>query len=432
MSGSAPAQKGSGAGARNKATSRIGGRTVQDVNGTPWVAAVDLGTTKTLALVAERHRSGVRLAGHGQATTRGLRKGQATDAETVARSIRLAVERACAGVAAAPPVWLGVAGADVHAEVAEVAVPLPEGRVRREDVRALRSLFHEGSLPGQRETVHVVEHGFATQPGRWLHQPVGRPGTELACRALVVTAPAGQLALLREAASAAGLDVAAISLNALAAAEAVLDPAEAEAGVAVVDIGGGTCDVAAFDRGRAVHVASIGLGSAYITNDLAIGLGIPWAAAETLKRRHARVDGALVQKTVEVAAEDGVRVVELPFVQEIVLARVDEILEAVRAALQEARARCRFGAGAVLTGGGASLKGLAKRAMDVWDLPVRLGVPQLGDERWAALESPQAAAAVGLLRLAARGAAPSARARPVADAPASIARRLMAWLAGLV
>ncbi|MBE3591162.1 MAG: rod shape-determining protein [Firmicutes bacterium] len=324
---------------------------------TAWVAVADLGTTKTLALVAVRERAGLRVVAHGQAVTRGLRHGRVTDVAAAASSLRLAVERAAAGLAELPPLHLGVAAPAAEAWAA---------------------------------------------------------GAE------------------REAAAAAGLEVAAVVPNALAAAEAVLDRAEAEAGAAVVDIGGGSCDVAAFDRGRLVHTASIGMGSAYITNDLAIGLGIPWAAAESLKLRHARVDGALLQKTVEVPTEGGTRAVELPFVQEIALARVDEILEAVKAALEEARAAgCRFGAGVVLTGGGAALRGLAKRAMEVWDLPVRFGAPQLGDERWTGLETPQAAAAMGLLRLAAAApaaAAASAREEP----PATFARRLWAWLAGLV
>lgn len=411
-----------------------------------WVAAVDLGTTKATALVGRHGPAGWRLAGHGHASMRGVEKGAVTDPEAAARSVRLALERAFAGLGLSPggadgapaegdgpvpAVFLGVAGESILDEPVTAEVDVDQGRVRPEHVEQCAGAIAASSGP-TRATLHVLGQAFAVQPGKWLDDPVGRPGARLRGRARLVTSTASQVAAIRKTAEGAPLAVADLILNAIAAGWSVLDSDERAAGTAVVDFGGGTLDVALFAGGGPARVASLPLGSGYITADLAIGLGIPWAAAESLKCRHARVDGALVQRVVEVPGQGGMTV-ELPLVDEIVSARADEILERAEPVIREMREEVGLPGGVVLTGGGVALRGLPKRAMEIWNVPVRVGTPRPVEDRFQALATPGAAAAMGLLDLARRSPLQSARSvMPAMPMAVAMGRRLVAWLSGLV
>ncbi|MBX6350284.1 MAG: hypothetical protein IRZ11_02070 [Clostridia bacterium] len=405
-----------------------------------WVAAVDLGTTKALALVARRTAGGWRLAGLGRAPARGVGRGAVTDPEAAGRALADALDRAVAGLGLArpgegraglPPLWLNVAGEAVYDEPARAEVAVARGRVREEDVLALRELL-TAACGLERAAVGLFDERFLAAPGRPLPEPVGKPAARLLGEARVVSCP-GPLALaLRSAAAAAGCEVAQIVPAGVASAWAVLDGEERREGAVALDFGAGTIDLAVFRDGEPVRAASLPLGSQYITNDLALGLGIPWMAAEALKCRHARVDGALVQREVPVPGGAG-GTVELPLVDEIVLARTDELLERAGAAIEELCEGRPPAAGVVLTGGGVALRGFPKRAMEVWGWPVRLGAPAAGDDRFPAAASPAAATAVGLIACAERspallaGGAIQERTGVVAAS-----RRLVAWLSGLV
>jgi len=352
------------------------------------IAGLDVGATKTSALIAElvgegRRRPELRILGVGQARTSGVRREVVTHIEETTDSIRKAMKEAelMAG-ATVDRVWTGISGNHVQARTSMGVVAVHGEEVSRSDVNRVHEVAQAVALPPDREFLHAIPQEYIVDQQRGMKDPVGMSGTRLETEVYLVTAAASASTNLRKAVSRAGYRVQALVLAPLATARAVLTEDEKEVGVAMVEVGAATTEVAAFYEGKIRHVAVLPVGGDSVTNDLVRGLSIPFAEAQRAKEEHAVAFAQLVdpQETVELPgpAPGQTRHVARELIAHIVEQRLDEIFGMVQSELEEADMVDRLNAGVVLTGGSASLHGILEMASQVFASPVRIGIPAEG------------------------------------------------------
>ncbi|HSE91793.1 MAG TPA: cell division protein FtsA [Methylomirabilota bacterium] len=396
------------------------------------VVGLDVGTTKTCCVIAEpASGGGLDVVGVGAAPSRGLRKGVVVNIESTVEAIKHAVAEAeqMAG-AEVSGVYAGVAGGHIRGVNSRgvVAVSGKDREVSAADVERAIDAARAINLPQDREIVHVLPQTFVVDEQDGIREPVGMTGVRLEVEVHVVTGAITSVQNVVRSVNRAGLTVHDIVLEPLASAEAVLYPEERELGVVLIDIGGGTTDVAFFRDGAIWHTAILPLGGDHVTNDIAVGLRAPVAEAEDLKRRYGCALTALVspEETVEVASVGGRKPRQLSrqILSEIVQPRMEEILTLVARELAKAGVQDAATAGVVVTGGTAIMEGVPELAEAVFDLPVRRGVPETIGGLADVVKSPVYATGVGLALYGARAAesAPSS-----SKDQSSLVRRLASW-----
>jgi len=363
-----------------------------------------VGTTKICALIAEAGPGGaLDVIGVGVAASRGLRKGVVVNIDSTVEAIKQAVAEAeqMAGVEVAA-VYAGVAGGHIRGVNSRgvVAVSGKDREVRGEDVDRVVEAARAINLPQDREIIHVLPQTFLVDDQDGVREPIGMSGVRLEVETHIVTGAVRSVQNVVRSVNRAGLAVRDIVLEPLASAEAVLLADEKELGVVLVDIGGGTTDVALYREGAVWHTAILPLGGDHITNDIAVGLRTPAADAEDLKRRHGCALTALVsaEETIDVPSVGGRKARQLSrqILSEIIQPRVEEIFTLVARDLAKAGFRDAAPAGVVVTGGTSILEGVPEVAERVFDLPVRRGVPEVGGSLADSLKSPVYATGVGL------------------------------------
>jgi cell division protein FtsA len=368
------------------------------------IAVLDIGTTKTCALIGELTDTGtLRILGNGIAPSRGLRKGVVVDVKETALAIASAVEQAerVSGLTM-EAAYVGIAGAHIQATNSRgVAAIHARHGVTPEDIdRALESA-EAIAVPVNREILHVIPRGFTLDGQDGVKDPVGMIGFRLEVEAHVVTGASASIQNVTRAVEAAGVRVIDLVLEPLAASEAVLTPAEKEMGVVLVDIGGGTTDIAIFVEGSIWHTVILPTGGIHITNDLAVGLRAPFDAAEEIKLKygHANPDEMFDSDLIDITAfgEEGRRIVTRRQIAEIIHARVEEICQLILAEIQRLGYDRLLPAGVVLCGGTAELEGIKSVARQVLDLPVRIGKPRDLEGFADRVSSAAFATSVGLL-----------------------------------
>ncbi len=367
------------------------------------IVGLDIGTTKTSAVVGEVSADGVDITGVGEARSRGLRKGVVVNIESTVVAIREAVERAgnVAGVQIAT-VYAGIAGSHVRGVNSHGIVSIAGREVSDEDVERVLDQARRIPMPLDRQVIHVLPQDFIVDSQDGVREPVGMSGVRLEARAHLITAAVTSVQNVTKCAERCGLHVADLVLEPLASAEAVLTEDEKEIGVAVVDIGGGTTDVVVFVDGAVVHTAVLPMGGMNLTTDIATGLRTPTNEAERLKLRYGCAMAGLVDPTemIEVPGVGGRAAQPLPrqLVASITEPRMDEIFRFVGRVLQDSGYRDLLGAGVVLCGGGAMLEGTPELAEQVLGLPTRRGEPTGVGGLIEMVRSPTMATAVGLLK----------------------------------
>jgi cell division protein FtsA len=363
-----------------------------------------VGTTKICAVIAEAGPAGeLVILGVGAAASRGLRKGVVVNIESTVEAIKHAVGEAeqAAGVEVAA-VYAGVAGGHIRGVNSRgvVAVSGKDREVGPADVARAVEAARALNLPQDREIIHVLPQTYAVDDQDGVREPVGMTGVRLEVEAHIDTGAMTSVQNVVRAVNRAGLTVQDVVLEPLASAEAVLLPEEREIGVVLVDIGGGTTDVALYREGAVWHTAILPLGGDHITNDIAVGLRTAAADAEALKRRYGCALTSLVsaEETVDVPSVGGRKARQLSrqILSEIIQPRVEEILTLVARDLTRAGFRDAATAGVVVTGGTSILEGVPEVAERVFDLPVRRGIPEVSGEFADAVKSPIYATGVGL------------------------------------
>jgi cell division protein FtsA len=373
------------------------------------VAGLDIGSAKTTAVIAEvvgelPRSPQIKVLGVGQARTTGLRRGVVADIEETTRSIRKALEDAerMAGAHVAE-VYAGIAGAHVQAMTSTGVVAVNGEEITRPDVERANEVARAQVIPADRELLHAIPQEYTVDRNRGIRDPVGMIGTRLETEMYLVTIGGSPAVNLRKSVERAGYRVRELVLEPLASALAVLTDDEKELGVALVELGAGTTDLAIFHEGKIRHLASITFGGSSVTNDIVLGLKVTPDDAERLKERYgcayeAAADPDLMIPLPGTAAQ-GEREIDHATLAHIIHQRMDEVFELIQREITEAGYARRLSAGVVLTGGGAGMLGMRDLATDVFGIGVRVGSPAdniigLTDS----VEGPRFSTVVGLAR----------------------------------
>jgi cell division protein FtsA len=355
---------------------------------TNLVAGLDIGSTKTCAVIAEvvlqiGREPMLKILGVGQSRTGGMRREVVTDIEGTTESVRAAMKEAelMAGVGV-DRVFTGVAGEFIHARTSNGVVAVGGEEISSDDVERVQEVARAIVVPADREVLHVLPQEYIVDHQSGIRDPIGMAGTRLEAEVYIITSSLTAMQNLRKAVSRAGYRIEATVHEPLATSLGVVTDDEKDVGVALVDLGGATTELAVFRDGKMRHLASIPWGNGTVTNDLAKGLSITYTEAEKAKERHGVAFAQLVdpRETVELPAPGpgARRQVARELIAHIIEQRLDEILGLVAREIEHAGESGKLGAGAVLTGGGAILTGSVQVAQHAFGLPVRVGVPGEG------------------------------------------------------
>jgi len=370
-----------------------------------YLVGLDVGTSKVCAIVGEALDDGsLDVVGIGVAESRGIRRGVIVNLEAAVESIKKAIEEAelMAGVEI-DAVHLSMAGPHIKGFNSRgvIAVAGKSREITRDDVRRAIEAAKAVSLPAGREILHVLPQDFVVDEQDGIGAPIGMTGARLEVNVHIVTSSSTATQNIVSCVNRAGVGVIDTVIEQIAAAEAVLTPDEKELGVALVDVGGGTTDIAIYERGSLWHTAVIGVGGDHFTSDIAVGLRMPIPDAEKLKRKCGCALSAMVDEdeTMDVASVGGrrSRVMARRILSEILQPRAEEIFHLVWDEIRRAGYEKALNSGIVLTGGGAILEGMPEIAEQIFDLPIRRGAPTgiggLADH----VSSPAFATPVGLV-----------------------------------
>jgi cell division protein FtsA len=409
------------------------------------VAAIDIGSAKTTAVIAEvvgelPKNPQLRVLGVGQARTTGMRRGLVADIEETTRSVQRAMQDAerMAG-AQVGDVYAGIAGEHVQATTSKGIVAISGEEIDRADVERANEVARALEIPRDRELLHAIPQEYTVDKHSGIRDPVGMIGTRLETEMYLVTIGSSPAVNLRKAVERAGYKVRDLVLEPLASALAVLTEDEKELGVALVELGATSTDVAIFHEGKIRHLGTVGFGGSHVTSDIVHGLGVTQADAERLKERYGcayepLVDPADVIRLPSTVAQ-GDRQIPRELLAHIIHQRMDEIFDLVQAQIQTAGYAGQLNAGVVLTGGAAAMQGVAELASDVFGTGVKIGTPSERVEGLTeSVDAPRFATVVGLAQFAARqstngGEGSSVRRREFAGVGVDrLTQRIKSWL----
>ncbi len=345
------------------------------------IVGLDIGTHKIACVVAESAPDGkLDVVGIGTHPSRGLRKGVVVNIDSTVESIRLAVEEAelMAGVEI-KTVYTGIAGSHIHGYNSHGVVATKNGEVSAEDVERVIEAARAMNIPADQKVLHILPQDYIIDGQDGIKSPVGMSGVRLEAKVHVVTGAVSSAQNIIKCCHRCDLEVADVVLEQLASSEAVLEGDEKEIGVVLVDIGGGTTDIAVFFNGSIQHTSVISIGGDHLTNDLVVGLRTSPREADILKRKYGACMTNLVppDEMIEIPSVGGHEPRTMPrqVMTQILEPRVDELFELVKSHLDQSGFRRQLSAGVVLTGGSSLLKGMVELAEEVFDAPVRLGKP---------------------------------------------------------
>lgn len=369
-----------------------------------YIVALDVGSTKTCALIAELDDEQVKFLALGAAESKGLRKGFIVNLDSTVSSIRRAVEEA-EGVANVPveSALIGVAGSHVRGVNSRGGVTLGNRArdIEREDVRRAIDAARNITLPEDREVLHVLPHEFIVDAQDGIRDALGMVGQRLEANVHLVTSSVAATQNLVTAANRAGILVNDTVLEPLASAEACLTQDERELGCCLLDIGGGTTELIVYGGGVVRHSSAVPIGGDHFTNDLAVGLRTPIPEAERIKRRQGCAASSLLREdaSIEIASvgDRPPRTIFVRMLTDIIEPRAVELLTLIREDLRRAGLDRQIPAGFVLAGGGARLNGLLELAEQTFHLPVRVAEPKGLADLPEQVAQPEYATVVGLV-----------------------------------
>jgi cell division protein FtsA len=369
------------------------------------VSALDIGTTKVCCVVGAPAEGGIHIVGVGEAPSEGLRRGAVVNMEKTIRGITAAVEaaqRMCGHKVESA--YVGLAGTHVRSQNSRgvIAVARADREIGPLDVGRVVDAARAVSIPSDREVIHVVPRGYVVDGQDGVKDAVGMSGARLEVETHIIT---GSLTAIQNAVKCvqqAGVGIDDLVVQGLASAEAVISDNELELGVGLVDIGGGTTDIALFTEGSIHHTAVLPIGASHITSDVAIGLRTTLQEAEMLKVNYGHAVPACIarEEMIELhqVGQERAQAVPRRHLAEIIAPRAQELLEMIRFEIRRGGIDGFLPAGVVLTGGGARLMGMLDAAQTVLDLPVRVGSPSGMTGMSEQVSGPAYATTIGLLR----------------------------------
>jgi cell division protein FtsA len=401
------------------------------------VVGLDIGTSKVVAIVCEINADGqVEIIGIGSHPSRGLKKGVVVNIESTVQSIQRAVEEAelMAGCQI-HSVYAGIAGSHIRSLNSHGIVAIRDNEVTAADVERVIDAARAVAIPADQKILHILPQEFIIDHQEGIREPIGMSGVRLEAKVHIVTGAVSAAQNIVKCVRRCGLEVDDIILEQLASSYAVLTEDEKELGVCLVDIGGGTTDIAIFIDGAIRHTAVIPIAGDQVTNDIAVALRTPTQFAEEIKIKYgcALRQLANVNESIEVPSvgDRPPRRLARQTLAEVIEPRYEELLGLVQAELQRSGYEGLVAAGVVLTGGTAKMEGVIELAEEVFHLPVRLGVPQNVMGLVDVVRNPIHATGVGLLlfacqnRTAGRGADGKVR-----DGVKGVWGRMKGWFQG--
>ncbi len=396
-----------------------------------YVVGLDIGSTKTCALIAEIDEEQVKFLALGAAESKGLRKGLIVNLDSTVSSIRRAVEEA-ESVANVPveSAVIGVAGNHVRGVNSRGGISLgPRARdIEREDVRRAIDAARNISLPDDREVLHVLPHEFRVDAQDGIRDAIGMVGQRLEANVHVVTSSVAATQNLVTAANKAGILISDTVLEPLASAESCLTQDERDLGCCLLDIGGGTTEVIVYGGGVVRHTSAVPIGGDHFTNDLAVGLRTPIPEAEKIKRRNGCATSALLREdgAIEIASvgDRPPRTIFARMLTDIIEPRAMELLALIRDDLRRAGLETQIPAGFVLCGGGARLHGFDELIEQSLHLPVRIAEPKGLADLPELVAQPEYATVIGLVMYGAKAR------RSTPQRPGNLVSKLKAMFAG--
>ena len=368
---------------------------------------LDTGTTKICTVVGEMSGSDINIIGIGTHPSIGLRKGVVVNIESTVESIKKAVEEAelMAGCEISN-VYAGIAGGHITGFNSRGIVAIKGAEVVQSDVDRVIDAARAVAIPMDREVIHVLPQEFIVDDQPGIQNPIGMSAVRLEAKIHIVTGAVTSAHNIVKCVNRAGLDVCDIVLESLASGEAVLTEEEKQLGTALLDLGGGTTDLAIFSGNNIKHTFVLALGGNNLTNDIAVGLRAPVTEAEKIKKKYGTCVARNIntEETIEVPGMGGRKPRKLPrqILGEVLEPRMEEIFTLVKREIYRAGMENAMTSGSVLTGGTSLLEGVIEVAESVFNLPTRLGKPQGISGLVDVVNNPMYATGVGLVLYGAR------------------------------
>jgi cell division protein FtsA len=367
------------------------------------IVGLDIGTSKIAAIVAEmRPEGGFEVIGMGSSPSRGLKKGVVVNIESTVNAIQRALEEAeLMADCKIRDVWTGIAGSHIRSFNSHGMVAIKDREVAQSDVDRVVETAKAIPIPTDQQILHVLNQEFVIDGQEDVREPLGMSGVRLEVKVHIVTGAVSAAQNIMKCARRCGLEVNDLILQPLASAIAVLSEDEKDLGVCLVDIGGGTSDIAVFTQGAIRHTAVIPIAGDQITNDIAMALRTPTKEAEEIKRRYgcALRELADPQEMVEVpgVGERGSKKMSRQTLAEVIEPRAEELYSLIQAELRRSGFEELLSSGIVITGGSAAMQGMVELGEEVFHMPVRLGLPSYAGGLSEVIRNPRYSTGVGLL-----------------------------------
>ncbi|SES81471.1 cell division protein FtsA [Nitrosomonas marina] len=367
------------------------------------IAGLDIGTSKIVAIVAEiLPEGGVEIIGLGSHPSRGLKKGVVANIETTVNAIQRALEEVeLMADCKINEVFTGIAGSHIKGINSDGMVPIKDKEVTEADVERVMEAAKAVNIPADQQILHILNQEFIIDGQEDVREPVGMSGIRLEVKVHIVTGAVSAAQNIVKCVHRCGLEVRDLILQPLASAMAVLTEDEKDLGVCLVDIGGGTTDIAVFTNGAIRHTAVIPIAGDQITNDIAMALRTPTKNAEDLKCRYGYALRSLADTREMIEVPDvgnrGSRQLSVQTLAEVIEPRAEELYTLVQAELRRSGFEELLSSGIVITGGSASLRGMVELGEEIFHMPVRLGVPNYKGNLQDVVHTPRYSTGVGLI-----------------------------------
>ncbi len=409
----------------------------------PMIVAVDIGTSKVVCMVAQINQAeqSLEIVGYGMKPSRGMRKGVVVNIDQMQEAIQSAVAEAeLMADCRIHSAYIGIAGSHIGGRNSQAVVAIRDGEVTQTDIERVIDAAKSGANPADQRILHVLPQEFIVDDQGDVRNPLGMAGVRLEGHIHLVTCSANAAQNLEKCVRGAGLAIDDIVLEQVASSHGVLTEDEKDLGVCLVDIGGGTTDIAVFVRGAIRHTAVIPIAGDQVTNDIAMALRTPTPAADEIKVRYACVVPQMVdpEQTISVPGmgDRPARTLARQTLSAVVEPRYEELFSIVQMELERCGYADQLAAGVVMTGGSSKIEGAVQLAESIFHLPVRIGMPKslkLGGME-ELLHNPIYATGIGLLfygmqRTLASGQNNSARAIRREDEGASFMGKMKGWFA---
>ncbi len=371
-----------------------------------YIVGLDIGTKKTAAIIGEiTEDKKIEIIGIGTTDSRGLRKGVVVNLEATVNAIKKAQEEAelMAGVEI-DSAFVGISGAHIKSFNSRgvIAVSGKNKEITPEDIERVIDQSKAVSIPPDREIIHIIPQEFVVDEQDGIKDPLGMSGIKLEVNVHIVTSATTSVQNLKTCIERAGIEIERVVLNQIAASSSTLSHDEMELGVGMIDMGGGTTEVAIFERGSLWYTSIIPIGGDNFTNDIAVGLRTPIPEAEKIKKKFGCVSSPMLdeQDTIEVPSVGRgkkPRILSRQLLADIIQPRAEEIFRLVDNDIKRMGYEKSLNSGIVLTGGTALLEGLEEVAEEIFDLPVRRGDPSGIGGLAERVNTPDYATSVGLI-----------------------------------